>query len=65
MISDGILGDCNGWITQELKLWDIKRSPRELAELVVNSACERKLGKQRDDMTAIAIYIRENKMGNR
>ena len=65
MISDGILGDCNGWITQELKLWDIKRSPRELAELIVNSACERKLGKQRDDMTAIAIYIRESKTGNR
>ncbi len=65
MISDGILGDCNGWITQEMKLWDTKRPPRELAELIVNSACERKLGKQRDDMTAIAIYIRENKTGNR
>lgn len=57
MVSDGILGDCNGWIQQELKLWDMSKSPRELAEFIVNSACERKLGKQRDDMTAIALYI--------
>lgn len=59
MISDGVLGDCNGWIQQEMKLWDTKHSPRELAEFIVNSACERKLGKQRDDMTAIAIYVKE------
>ncbi len=60
MVSDGILGDCNGWIQQELKLWDMSKSPRELAEYIVNSACERKLGKHRDDMTAVAIYIKEN-----
>ena len=60
MVSDGILGDCNGWIQQELKLWDMSKSPRELAEFIVNSACERKLGKHRDDMTAVAIYIKEN-----
>lgn len=58
MVSDGILGDCNGWIQQELKLWDMGKSPKELAEFIVNSACERKLGKQRDDMTAIALYIK-------
>ncbi len=58
MVSDGILGDCNGWIQQEIKLWDTAKCPRELAEFIVNSACERKLGKQRDDMTAIAMYIR-------
>lgn len=57
MVSDGILGDCNGWIQQEMKLWDTAKSPRELAEFIVNSACERKLGKQRDDMTAVAMYI--------
>ena len=57
MVSDGILGDCNGWIQQEIKLWDTAKSPRELAEFIVNSACERKLGKQRDDMTAVAMYI--------
>ena len=61
MISDGVLGDCNGWIQQEMKLWDTKHSPRELAEFIVNSACERKLGKQRDDMTAIAIYVKEKR----
>lgn len=61
MISDGVLGDCNGWIQQEMKLWDTKHSPRKLAEFIVNSACERKLGKQRDDMTAIAIYVKEKK----
>lgn len=60
MVSDGILGDCNGWIQQELKLWDTERSATELAEFIVNSACERKLGKPRDDMTAVAIYIKEN-----
>lgn len=59
MMSDGVLGDCNGWIQQELKLWDTAQSPRKLAEFIVNSACERKLGKQRDDMTAVAIYIKE------
>lgn len=60
MVSDGVLGDCNGWIQQELKLWDTQRSPRELSEFIVNSACERKLGKHRDDMTAVVIYIGEN-----
>ena len=59
MVSDGILGDCNGWIQQELKLWDSKKSPRELSEFIVNSACERKLGKHRDDMTAIVMYIKK------
>lgn len=62
MISDGVLGDCNGWIQQELKLWDTKRSPRELAEFIVNSACERKLGKQRDDMTAVVMYIKDKEI---
>lgn len=57
MISDGILGDCNGWIQQELKLWQSENSPQALAEFIVDSACERKLTKHRDDMTAIAIYI--------
>lgn len=58
MVSDGILGDCNGWIQQELKLWDLDKSPKELAEFIVNSACERKLGKHRDDMTAVVMYIK-------
>lgn len=62
MVSDGILGDCNGWIQQEMKLWDTAKSPRELAEFIVNSACERKLGKQRDDMTAVAMYIRHQQI---
>lgn len=57
MISDGILGECNGWIQQELKLWQSDNSPQALAEFIVDSACERKLAKHRDDMTAIAIYI--------
>lgn len=58
MISDGILGECNGWIQQELKLWDTSRTPQELADFIVNSACERKLAKHRDDMTAMAICIK-------
>ncbi|MBP9989175.1 MAG: SpoIIE family protein phosphatase, partial [Ruminococcus sp.] len=58
MVSDGVLGNCNGWIQQELKLWDRSRHPRELAEFIVNSACERKMGGHRDDMTAIVIYIK-------
>ncbi len=57
MVSDGILGDCNGWIQQELKLWDAHRSPDELANFILNSAVERKLGKHLDDMTAIAVYV--------
>lgn len=58
MVSDGVLGNCNGWIQQELKLWDRSRHPRELAEFIVNSACERKMGSHRDDMTAVVIYIK-------
>jgi stage II sporulation protein E len=57
MVSDGVLGETNGWIQQELKLWD-KDNPNELAKFIVNSACERKLGKHRDDTTAIAIYLK-------
>lgn len=57
MVSDGILGECNGWIQQELKLWDTGSSPQKLAQFIVDSACERKLTKHRDDMTAVAIYI--------
>lgn len=60
MVSDGVLGDCNGWIQQEMKLWDMQKSAGELARFIVNSACERKLGKQRDDVTAIAMYIRDS-----
>ena len=57
MVSDGILGDCNSWISHELKAWDTVKSPDELAEFIVNSACERKIGKHIDDMTAIAVYV--------
>lgn len=57
MVSDGILGECNGWIQQELKLWQTENPAQRLAEYVVESACERKITKHRDDMTAIAIYI--------
>ncbi len=57
MVSDGILGDCNGWIQQELKLWDTRRPPDELANFILNSAVGRKLGKHLDDMTVIAVYV--------
>lgn len=57
MVSDGVLGDNNGWIQQELKLWNTEAPPQKLAEFIVSSAYERKLAKHRDDMTAIAIYI--------
>lgn len=58
MVSDGILGDNNGWIQQEIKLWDShNKSPQSLAQIIVDSARERKLSKHRDDMTAVAIYI--------
>lgn len=57
MVSDGILGDCNNWIQHELKAWNAENPPDELAEFIVNSACERKIGKHLDDMTAIAVYI--------
>ena len=57
MVSDGILGDCNNWIQHELKVWDTEKSPDDLAEFIVNSACERKIGKHLDDMTAIAVYV--------
>lgn len=57
MVSDGILGDCNNWIQHELKSWDTAKSPDELAKFILNSACERKIGKHLDDMTAIAVYI--------
>lgn len=57
IVSDGILGECNSWIKHELKEWDTRNSPDELAEFIVNSACERKIGKPLDDMTAIAVYI--------
>ena len=59
MISDGVLGECSGWIQQELKMWNAEESsPQKLAQMIVESACERKLSKHRDDMTAVAIYIR-------
>ncbi len=57
MVSDGILGDCNGWIQQELKQWDTCRTPDELANFILNSAVGRKLGKHLDDMTVIAVYV--------
>lgn len=57
MVSDGILGECNNWIQHELKVWDTKKPPDTLAEFIINSACERKIGKHIDDMTAIAVYI--------
>lgn len=57
MVSDGILNDCNAWIKQELKLYEPSHSPRELAQSIVNSACERRTNKHRDDMTAIVIRI--------
>lgn len=57
MISDGILGECNGWIQQELKLWSTDNSPQKLAQFIVESACERKISGHRDDMTAVAVYI--------
>lgn len=58
MVSDGILGECNGWIQHELKAWDISQPAEDFAKYIVNSACERKLGKTKDDMTAVVIYIR-------
>lgn len=57
MVSDGVLCGGNSWIQHELKFWDTRKPPRELAEFIVNSACERITGEHRDDMTAIAIYI--------
>ncbi len=57
MVSDGVLGENSGWIQQELKLWENSDSPQSLAEFIVESACERKLSKHRDDMTAVAVYI--------
>lgn len=57
VVSDGVLGECNNWISHELKVWDTKNSPDDLANFIINSARERKIGKHLDDMTAIAIYI--------
>lgn len=57
MVSDGILNDYNAWINQELTLSDSARSPKELAQSIVSSACERRTDKHRDDMTAIVIRI--------
>jgi stage II sporulation protein E len=57
MVSDGVLGDCNNWIQHELRTWDTSNSPDDLARFIINSACERKIGKHLDDMTAIAVYI--------
>ena len=58
MVSDGILGDCNGWIQQELKLWDAENTPQRLAEFIIGSAAERRLSRHRDDITAVAVYIK-------
>ena len=59
MVSDGILGENSGWIQQELKMWEPEENPpQKLAQLIVESACERKISKHRDDMTAAAIYIK-------
>lgn len=57
MVSDGILGDCNNWIQHELKQWSTEKSPDDLAHFILNSACERKMGKHLDDMTVIAVYV--------
>lgn len=57
MVSDGILGDCNNWIQHELKQWNTEKSPDELAQFILNCACERKIGKHLDDMTVIAVYV--------
>lgn len=58
MASDGALGDNVEKIKQDLRSWG-NGEPDELARFIVNSACERRLGKRRDDMTAIAIYIKK------
>jgi stage II sporulation protein E len=57
VVSDGIQGDCNNWIQYELRSWDTSRPPEELAKFILNSSCERKIGKRLDDMTAIVVYI--------
>ncbi|MBR3835259.1 MAG: SpoIIE family protein phosphatase [Clostridia bacterium] len=57
MVSDGILGECNNWIQHELRLWNTENSPDDLARYILNSACERKIGKHLDDMTVIAVYV--------
>jgi len=58
MVSDGVLGENNNWIQQELKIWDYQTSsPQSLAQMIVNSASERKTLRHRDDMTAVAIYV--------
>ena len=57
MVSDGILGDCNNWIQHELRQWSTQKSPDELARFILNSACERKMGRHLDDMTVIAVYV--------
>lgn len=57
MVSDGVLNENNNWIQQEMKLWQTDSSPQALAEFIVESACERRLSKHRDDMTAVAVYI--------
>lgn len=57
VVSDGIQGDCNNWIQHELRSWDTTRPPDELAKFILNSSCERKIGKRLDDMTAIAVYV--------
>ena len=57
MVSDGILGECNNWIQHELRQWSTQKSPDDLARFILNSACERKIGKHLDDMTVIAVYV--------
>lgn len=58
MLSDGVLGESNGWIQQKLKTWYTENdSPQTLAETIIESAGERKGKKHTDDMTAVVIKI--------
>lgn len=58
MVSDGIQDDSNGWIKQKLKLRSSGISAQKFAEEIVNSAAERNTSGHRDDMTAVAVYIK-------
>lgn len=58
MVSDGVLGNGNSWISDEIRSADGAYDPQTFSELILNTA-RQKCGESYDDMTVIAVLTEE------
>lgn len=58
MVSDGVLGSGNSWISDEIRSANGVCDPQTFAELILNTA-RHKCGEAYDDMTVIAVLTEE------